>query len=960
MVYEGELLPAEYRGAVLEVDAGTRQVNGFPIIRQGAAFRTESQVFLSGDDPWFRPVDACAAPDGSVFVADWYDAGVGGHAFSDQTTGRIYRVAPKGHKSTKPKPDFATVEGLIAALKSPTIATQDVARRGLIQRAGDQDGSSLPALGRLLFGIAKPVEPRDEHRDPIYRARALWVCAAIFEVSDPEQIVSRGVFPFRDADPRIREQIVRALGRDCRENGQVDYSKTEAKQPPAALKHLSVLLTMADDSDAGVRRGLILALRNLPTDRAGEVLDVTTLNPTAIATRALAPGRRRTTTVGDVLRKLAAAWDGRDRWYLEALGLALAHRDSSFLSRLFDGSLYGELDLERSGKEGKVALPPYFPVDRNEAFIPTGSPELPVTALSKYLGLAWRLHCREALPLLKRMIPYLRVPELQEAGDDVLEQMKAADTAVLVAGLAQRTDDLARRRELYAMLATRLSGDWRGASLRPEVVQVIERALADPETRVQGLALVAADTSTVLRHRAPLEKLAEDPQAPVEVRIAAIEAMGALPRGFENVLDRLIATVRGKPSSDPIAEAAARAVGRQPGVEGRLTNLMTARDYPLGLRREALRTLARLRSGGSRVIELARAGKLPDDLKTEATTLLYAAPERRVRAAAAEVLPLPKMAGGRPLPPIGELIRRDGDPDRGRAVFFRAGTNSCGGCHRVQGRGHWVGPDLSTIGVKSGRDELIRSILNPSAAIGSNFRSLVLALDDGRVLTGLPVDESTDHLVLKTAAGDRITIRPGSIADRRTSDVSLMPEGLAQAMTETELVDLLAYLTTLRQPVSIVGQYYVIGPLDESAGTAPIDPASPVDLEATRDDGRGRKLSWRRTIADTEGLVDLSAMATLAAARAAAVYAYTPVVSPVNQKARLVLDTPVDVAVWRNGRPVPLSAGDPAQGEPRTATVDLPQGQGALLIRVALNGRSQARAHLVTTFVVDQPVGFTQ
>ena len=100
--------PPEYRGAVLEVDAGTRQVNFFPLTRKGAAFRTEYKVFLAGDDPWFRPVDACTAPDGSVFVADWYDAGVGGHAFSDQTTGRIYRVAPQGHKSQKIKVDFAT------------------------------------------------------------------------------------------------------------------------------------------------------------------------------------------------------------------------------------------------------------------------------------------------------------------------------------------------------------------------------------------------------------------------------------------------------------------------------------------------------------------------------------------------------------------------------------------------------------------------------------------------------------------------------------------------------------------------------------------------------------------------------------------------------------------------------------------------------------------------------------
>ena len=916
MVYEGELLPAEYRGAVLEVDAGTRQVNVFPIIRTGASFRTESKVFLSGDDPWFRPVDACAAPDGSVFVADWYDAGVGGHAFSDQTTGRIYRVAPKGRKSTKPKPDFSTVDGLIAALKSANLATQDVARRVLIERSRSFNDPTFPSLVALAV----------QNQDPIYRARALWVLHAF----GGDAIVLRALTePETRGDPRIREQVVRMIGRDCRENGHVLLTRAQAKTPALpAQRHLGVLLPMADDLDAGVRRELILAIRNLPTDKAG-----------------------------DGLRKLAASWDGQDRWYLEALGLALEKRESRFLSRLFDGSLYGELDLERAGQDGKVALPPYFPVDRNEAFLPVGTPDLPATALSKYLGLAWRLHCREALPLLERMIPYLRAPELQQAGDDILERMKEPEAAELVAGLATRTDDPARRLGLTTMLARRLADDWGAARDRPPVVQLIERALGDPEARVPGIAMAAATRDD--RYRAAIEKLAEDSQAPEDVQVAAVEALGSFRGESARIPDRLIATVRGKPSSNAAAEAAVRALGRDAGAPKRLTELLTARDYPLGVRREALRTMARLKDGGPLVLELARAGRLPDDLKTEATTLLYASPERRVREAAAEVLPLPRMAGGQPLPPIGELIRREGDPEHGRGVFFRAGTNSCGGCHRVQGRGQWVGPDLSTIGVKYGRDELIRSILNPSAAIGSNFRSLVLALDDGRVLTGLPVEESSDRLVLKTAAGERITIRPGSIEDRRTSDISLMPEGLAQTMTERELVDLLTYLTTLRQPVSIVGQYHVIGPVDESGGSPRIDPAAVVDLEASLDDGRGRKLSWRRINANTEGLVDLGTLGAVESGRAAAAYAFTPVVSPVAQKARLVLDSPAQVAVWLNGSPVPLSTGNPAQDEPRAATVDLPQGAGSLLIRVALDGRSAARAHLVTTFVADQPVAFS-
>jgi putative membrane-bound dehydrogenase-like protein len=914
MVYEGELLPAEYRGGVLEVDAGTRQVNFFPMTRKGAAFRTDYKVFLGSDDPWFRPVDACAAPDGSIIVADWYDAGVGGHAFSDQTTGRIYRVAPKGHKASKPKADFATVAGLIAALKSPNIATADAARRLLIERANEQ--KVPPELMHLATDFS----------DPIYQARGVWALSEI-----PGDPVFQGHM-YISGNPRLRELAVRIRGRDCRDNGHVETRHDQSKTPPRlAERYLEQLLVVVDDPDAGVRRELILAFRNLPTDK-----------------------------VGDALRKLAASWDGQDRWYLEALGLALEKREGNYLARLFDGSLYGDLDLERSGKEGKIALPPYFPVDRNEAYIPVGTPDLPATALSKYLGLAWRLHCREALPLLERIAPYLQTPELQQAGDDVLDRTNDPAAAEVVVSLASRVNEPLRRNGLYAMLARRLDGDWGEARNRPRMTQLISDALNNPESRVQGIALAAATRDG--RYRGILEGFATDTKAPVEARVAAVEAVGSLDITPNRVPEQLVAAVRGKSSSDPVAEAALRAMARHAGARGRLADIMTARDYPLGLRREALRAMASLQDGGYRVVELAKAGKLPEDLKNDATTLLYASPVRGVREAAGKVLPLPKLAGGRELPSIGELIRRQGDTDKGRQVFFRAGNNSCGGCHRVQGRGQWIGPDLSTIGVKYGRDELIRSILSPSAAIGYNFRSVVVALADGRVVTGLPIEESAGRLVLKTTTGERVNIPTGSIEERRLSDVSLMPDGLAQTLTDRELVDLIAYLATLRQPVAIAGQYQILGPVSDSASSTRIDPAAMVNLDAAVDDGNGRKLSWRRMNANAEGFVDLSALVAgepkdeAAARQHTVAYVYSPLLSPVAQRARLVLDIPVEVAAWVDGKPVTLSSSGNEKGGPRVAELDLPRGPGSLLIRVPLR---QGPATLVTTIVADQPVGFT-
>src|SRR3546814_405541 len=97
-VYEGTLLPARYRGQFIHAEAGKNAVLAYPVIPEGAGFRAERLILLNTEnDQWFRPVDVCVAPDGSLMVADWYDPGVGGHRAGDVRRGRVYRIAPKGH-----------------------------------------------------------------------------------------------------------------------------------------------------------------------------------------------------------------------------------------------------------------------------------------------------------------------------------------------------------------------------------------------------------------------------------------------------------------------------------------------------------------------------------------------------------------------------------------------------------------------------------------------------------------------------------------------------------------------------------------------------------------------------------------------------------------------------------------------------------------------------------------------
>ena len=900
MVYEGDLLPEMYQGAILEAEAGPRVINAFPLTRKGAAFRTEHKILLASDDPWFRPIDVTAAPDGSLFVCDWYDAGVGGHGFRDQTTGRIYRVATKGAKAREVEYNFGTVPGLIEAMKSPVVATRDAARRGLLAR-GPED---MPAMKDAAHS-----------GDPILMARMLWVADALDGPALREQIgrvAESGATAGDLLGPRIREEMVRILGRDVSRVGDVTPAPTA---PPAAASSLASLRKFTDDPDAGVRRELILALRDMPTNE-----------------------------VGEALKALAASWDGRDRWYLEALGLALKDREPEFLRELFDGTLYGDWNLEEGGKDGDVALPPYFPVDRNEAFISASDPELPpANALSKTLGLAWMVHRAEVLPILGKIMPRLVAPELQQAADDVISQISDPAGAVTLAEQATATTDPARRGPILATLARKLDGAWREARNEPKVAAVIKSSLADPLSRSQGIALALATGDPA--YGPQLLALLRDPTTSPDDRGAAVDAIAhaKLPGADEVVLgivDNAIAERR----SSPEAEAAIRALPRLIDARDKLMDVMKSEEAPLGLRRESLRTLATEGDGARRLLAMAREDAIPGILKIEAATVLRGHPDGGIRAAALKAMPIVS-ASGRPLPSNGDLIRRDGRADRGRDVFFKAGTTTCASCHRVQGRGQWVGPDLSTIGAKYGKDELLRSILNPSTAVGYNFRSHVVSLADGQILTGLALEDSTDRLLLKTADGRRVAIQPSEIEERAVSEVSLMPEGLAQALQEQELVDLLTYLATLKEPVSIVGQFGLAGPVADEADHPAIDPAAPVKS------AEAKGLVFRRVAANAEGLVDLGPV--LGGDSSKGAYLHTPLTSPSAQEARLVLDTTAEVRAWIGGKPVELT--EPSEGEPRTAVVPLPKGTTDLVLRVS-GGKD---ANLVATLVAARPIEFS-
>jgi putative heme-binding domain-containing protein len=142
--------------------------------------------------------------------------------------------------------------------------------------------------------------------------------------------------------------------------------------------------------------------------------------------------------------------------------------------------------------------------------------------------------------------------------------------------------------------------------------------------------------------------------------------------------------------------------------------------------------------------------------------------------------------------------RTHGDPARGRRVFADITGAGCIRCHKVGNEGGSVGPDLSDIGGKLGREHLIESVLEPSRQIVEGYRPTLIATGDGRVLTGLVQGETADALTLWDARAQSQVVAKSSIEERRYADISIMPEGLTTGLSREQFADLIAYLESLR------------------------------------------------------------------------------------------------------------------------------------------------------------------
>jgi putative membrane-bound dehydrogenase-like protein len=673
LMYENTMLPKVFQGQMIHAEPGHNVVRSYVTEKDGAGYKARIVNILEGQkDQWFRPADVAVAPDGSLFVADWYDPGVGGHQVGDLDRGRVYRIAPPKTKYTVPTFDLKTPAGAVQALLH---SNNDLHYQGWM---------ALVGMGQNAEAELQKVWTSD---NPRHRAQVLWLLA---KINNSDNYVNEAL---NDSDENIRITGIRL-----------------ARQLKKDL--IPIVTKLGNDKSPQVRRELAIALRGSKAPEA----------PALWA-------------------QLAAQHDGKDRWYLEALGIGAQGNEDAYFAAW----------------KNQVG---------NDWNTPAGR------------QIVWRSRSKAAIPLLaeiiksvpeKEMLQYYRAFDFHKdpSKQQVLAQLaEQSEGEKLLFALKHMTPG---KLNMSAALTAKLNktlNDYKGSLEFVELATAFK--LQSKSKDLLALALQFPD-SIIGREAAKtlLDWNRTDLFKPVLNGKNVDESRA------------LVTALWASMSDDRTAPL--------------LESIFMDTTKNLDLRKLAVRTFAGDWDTEDRLLELAENKKIPADLHLAAAGVFQTAWRPNIRDAA-KYLKLPDSKAGAPLPPVAVLVDKTGDAAKGKTVY----NNLCANCHVVNGEGIDFGPALSEIGDKLSPEALYASILYPSQGISFGYEAYRLKLKDGSSAFGRIVSETATDIEMQFMM-QRQTVKKADVVSRTKLDTSLMTENLQANMSEQELVDLVEYLKGLKK-----------------------------------------------------------------------------------------------------------------------------------------------------------------
>ena len=739
LLYQGTAFPDQFRGLLIYPDVYRMKVRAYEIERVGSTFKVVRQfTLMESDDGMFRPVQALAGPDGAIYILDWRtNSGGAGRSWGDGAHGRIYRLSWNG------------TDNMPAILPGSMTAWQDLKQQS----------------------VAELLQTFNTTTDFELRERA------------QRELLSRDGNPYADFEGIAQDESaglparVSAFGAICR----LDWSNAEGcakrliSDPAADMRRLAAEAighhTGSDRANSELADGL-LACAELDS------------HPAVQRAAALAAGSVGAVTLTPKLRAQIAV----------ALLKILSKTDHTD-AYLFDGVLRA---IERCGKEGISQLTAM-----------ASSEDHAQRELASELFLALRTH--EAADGLDQLL----TGDTSQFTEAQLGRLLTAYRHIVVrpsidaAGVftwLERNPAAAAVLQVTALETLGLIGGGKS----PVVTNLTVKLLNWPDVEVRLSAIKAAGQLRVIAAARPLYDALQDTQRSVEERQEIIKSLALLRAehwpfddrsdpGVELVLPELIAELDSWQEPQLIADAMWLVGQIDPGKAESLAQQLLEAEDP-NILSAAIDVLG---SDMQQTIKLAQrllASALPTTTRSQIATALQRHSAADSSGQTEELLRnLYKDGLSISLEPkeverIRKLVIETGNSERGRDVFLRSEKSQCIKCHRVEGVGGSVGPDLNKISQTHTIEKIIESIVDPSREIKEGFETWTVVTTAGKVYGGLKISDGPPQLVLRGANGRDYRIYVNEIEEKIPSKRSLMPDETTSQLTLTEFVDLIAFL----------------------------------------------------------------------------------------------------------------------------------------------------------------------
>ena len=683
VVYEGSLLPKEFHDQLIHSDAGPNIVRSYSITKNGAGYSAKIINILEGEK------DKWFRP------ADVCVAPDGSLIIADW-----YDPGVGGHQAgdqtrgriyrvATPKSNYTIPKENYSTPEGAITALQNPnlsVRYHAFTTLQSMGKQAVPALEKLW---------NDANADPRMRARTFWVLVKM-KNANAQQYIQQAI---KDKNPDLRITGLRA-----------------ARELNADV--IGVVKQLVNDPDAQVRRECAIALHHNKSPEAPELWAT-----------------------------LAMQHDGKDRWYLEALGIGADKQWDSFFKAYL----------------AKVKDPLQSSASRD---------------------IVWRARTDEAVPYLAQL-----ASDKNTLLHDRLRYFRAFDfntgpakSAYLLKMISDNTsDDIALNKLVLHAL------DAKTVRQSPIAQQALENVIASVQRTPEYIEFVKQ--YEVKTENKNLLQLAIDS---INTDLGT-DAAGLL---LSLKGDQLAWNVlNGKDTTQANALLASLAgVGSKESIDMIQTVALSSK-YPMNIRKDAASNIGKSWSGEDRVLEILKAKKVPTDLIPDVVASVSGAWRSSVKNEAESYLPGHAAVALKKAPTINELAAVKADATKGKTVFI----NTCSVCHMVGNEGKDFGPKLTEIGSKYAKDGLLDAIVHPSDGISFGYEGWEIKMKDGSTLSGVIASKTETDIDLKLPGGAKQQIKTSDVASKKEMKESLMPEGLYQNMSNNDLADLLAFLESLKK-----------------------------------------------------------------------------------------------------------------------------------------------------------------